>query len=211
MNIVKLLDLPDILKQFQSKNELILFGKGPSFRTGVQTKSNQMIMCVNDSINHINNCDILVINDLKNMFKIETGKLKNLKNLIIPYHIHQRNFKPDINYTYHNFCQTFNEKYQGNLIVYNLRTINVNYSDFVSLDTAISGAHTGLEFIFKFLPSIRTVSTYGIGKKNGYHPLFVPTVTKEHLKTKCSQARTNMFKNWAIALCNKFKVQLVLN
>lgn len=204
MKIIKKNNLQDIFKEYDNKNKLVIFGKGPSFQivSKNEKNDNQIFLCTNDSINYIENCDFLVINDVKNMRKVKKEKLKNLKNLIIPYHIHiklnpgskETSQGPSLDYTYLNFMNEFSEYYSGNLIVYNLKTIDKNYPEFINLDSAISSAHSGLEFILNNF-KIKKVTTYGIGIKNGYHELFVPTVTKEHIELCCSQLRTDIFRD----------------
>lgn len=217
MNPINKKKVNDILVDYkgEKKDSLVVFGKGPSFEI-VDKKENEIFLCVNDAINHIDNCDFVVINDVKNMRKIKKEKLKNLKNLLIPYHIHVKlnpgskitRQGPKLEYTYENFKKEFDEVYNGNLIVYNLRTIDANHPEFINLKTDISSAHNGIEFLTKYLPNVKNIETYGIGGKKGYHELFVNTVTKEHIIECCSQERVNIFKEWLLKFGKNHKLKI---
>lgn len=217
INVIKKCNVDELVKKYKNvkKDTLVVFGKGPSFKI-VDKKDNQIFLCVNDSLNYINDCDFLVINDVKNMRKIKKDKLSRLKNLLIPYHIHIKlnpgsditKQGPSLDYTYKNFIKEFKDSYKGNLIVFNLKSIDKNYSEFVSLKTAISSAHCGIEFLLGYLKNIKNVETYGMAGKNGYHKLFEHTVNRDHLNRCCSQIRANIFKDSLIKMTTNYNLKI---
>lgn len=207
MKIIYKKNINEIINLYKTKNQLVIFGKGPSYKPNIIKKENQIFACVNDSINHIDNCDFLIVNDLKNFKKIDDKKLKNVTNLIIPYHIHI-NWKADINFTYINVIEQLKDKFNNNLIVYNLRTINKNYKEFINLNTCMSGTHNIVEFNCSFL-KMKHIITYGIGKGSNYHKLFINTVTKEHLDIFCNKKRVNQFNKKLNQLCKDIKLEIL--
>ena len=219
MKIIKKNNIYRLVNKFKNKQKLVVFGKGHSFKIPIKKDLDTIFICINDSINYVENCDFLVINDLKNLKKIDINKLNNLKNLIIPYHIHIKEMKngkieylgPKFNFTYEDFVDAYQTIYKNNLIVYNLHTAAINYGEFITLETTISGAHNGIEFVLEYFPNVKDIETFGIGSGYGYHNLFENTEPKSHLDTFCSRSRSRFFKNELIKLIKKYEKNIKIN
>lgn len=150
---------------FSSYKKCNIFGKGPTLRYISKDENNDtLFVCINDTINIIKECDLLVCNDIESFDKIDSKYLKNCKNILIPYHIHyMAGYNPNI--TYIDVIEKIKDHFTGNLLIYNLRTANKNYDNYISLSTALTSTHTGFEFIINFIKNIDQIDFYGFAKK----------------------------------------------
>ena len=187
--------------------EAIIFGKGPTFKT-IEKKENYFFICVNQSINFVDNCDMLVINDLHNIYLINDDKIKVLKYLLIPeyLHIHQ-SFNISGHYT--NIIEYLtNKNFTGKYIVYNLKTNPNSNKELISLYTAISSGNNATDFVCMFMNSfIKNISYYGIGKfneNNNYYNLFTGN-------GKYTVDNINKITSAIELMCNKYKINYILN
>jgi len=166
INIINIKNINIIKNIFSSYKKSIIFGKGPTLKY-IEKDDNKdtLFICINNSINYIKKCDLLVCNDIESFNQINLDNLSNCNNILIPYHIHI-NCKPNKNITYKNVISKINNFFTGNLIIYNLRTAPIKYNNFISLFSATTSVHTGFEFILKFIKNIKTINFYGFLKKD---------------------------------------------
>lgn len=174
--------ISNIAKLYSNCTKAIIFGKSPSFQIIKEKQPEQFFVCVNETINHIDNCDLLVCNDIDAFDKIDLHQLKNLKNILIPYHIHI-NSSFNQNVTYNNVITKIKDYFHGNLIIYNLRTANKEHTEHITLQSTMTSAHTGFEFMGRNLPQIKLVDFYGVLKGTGYHELFKCNTQVSNLHT----------------------------
>jgi len=169
MELVKI-DKIDYFKKYQDK-ECYVFGKGPTFKVLKKNKLD-FFCCVNSTINFIDDCDLLVCNDIESFDKIILNKLKNLKYILIPYYPHKNGgFNKNINYTM--IINKIKNYFTGKLIVYNLRTSKISLEEYISLKVAITSSNTSVEFIGEFINPSK-IYTYGIAilNSNKYNNFF---------------------------------------
>ena len=166
INIINIKNINIIKNIFSSYKKSIIFGKGPTLKY-IEKDDNKdtLFICINNSINYIKKCDLLVCNDIESFNQINLDNLSNCNNILIPYHIHI-NCRPNKNITYNNVISKINNFFTGNLIIYNLRTAPIKYNNFISLLSAITSVHTGFEFILKFAKNIKIINFYGFAKKS---------------------------------------------
>ena len=63
MNIININKISLIKNYFECNDTCIIFGKGPTFKI-IKTEdisNNVAVICINDTINYINNCDLLYV------------------------------------------------------------------------------------------------------------------------------------------------------
>ena len=101
-------------------DKAIIIGKGPTFQNVIR-KEKELICAVNNSINFLDECDMLTINDIETVIKINQEKIKKLKYLIIPTYPH-KNCKFNLQSTYHIILESFKINFNGKVLLYNLVT-----------------------------------------------------------------------------------------
>lgn len=211
MNIINISKISLIKNYFECKDTCIIFGKGPTFKI-IKTEdisSNVAVICINDTINYIDNCDLLVCNDIESFKKINLKRLNNCSNILIPYHIHY-NCKADINKAYKNVIKIIEPFFTGNLIVYNLSSINKNYKEFITLKTALTSSHTAFEFIGTFIKNIKSCIFYGVAKKcDNRDAIFYNN--SNCVMNKIHQKRCKEYKDMLDKLSKSFNLSYTLN
>jgi hypothetical protein len=174
----------DIIKSyFKNTKQCIIFGKGPTFEIK-EKKDDEYFFCVNDTVNYIDKCDFLACNDIESFDNINLERLKNIKNILIPYHIHLK-CKPNKLITYKDVIKKIEPYFFGNLIVYNLKSINLNYPEFINIDIFNTTSNTIVEFIIRYLKNIKEIHTYGIGiiNKLAYNNFFLEQYKTQNKKS----------------------------
>uniref|UniRef100_A0A6C0CN92 Uncharacterized protein n=1 Tax=viral metagenome TaxID=1070528 RepID=A0A6C0CN92_9ZZZZ len=168
IKIIKKDNINVIQELFSKFKKAVVFGKGPTFKV-IEKDEDTLFCCVNETINYIDDCDILVINDIEKFSNIIPSKFTNLKCILTPYHIH-KNAKFDKNLTYNDVIMKLKDYFNGYLIVHNLaiHIPKANYDDFITLPSKVvrSTCHTSCDFIFGFLTNIVCIDTYGFGISN---------------------------------------------
>ena len=204
------------INKMKYKNEAFFFGKGPTFKKIKKTNNKQLFVCVNDSINFIEDCDLLVINDIESFNKINTKKLETLKYLLVPYYPHSKNI-PSKNISYKNIFKYIIPHFKGKIIIYNLKSGYINHEEYINLYTFSSGSLNSLELVLYYLKNINKIQFYGIGVSNnkGYSTLFVKKNEKDfkgrNYGTEYDNKRILNIKNDITTLCNKYNVSYNLN
>ena len=163
MNIISNNNFNIVEEYFKNSTQCIIFGKGPTFKPMKKSEvsDNTSIICINETINYFDDCDLLVCNDIESFDKINLNKLSNCKNILVPYHIHI-NCKPNIDITYNNVIEKIKPYFSGNFIVYNLTTTKKYYPNFIRLLSRLTSSHTAFEFIGTFIKNIKKCDFYGV-------------------------------------------------
>jgi len=170
---------------FSSYKKCILFGKGPTLKYfNKDENKDTLFVCINNTINYIKKCDLLVCNDIESFDDISLKHLENCKNILIPYHIHHKcKFNPNISYI--NVIKKIKDHFKGNLIIYNLKTAKKNYNNYINLKSRITSIHTGFEFVINYITNIDLINFYGFAKKSPNREICLYTnknAENEHLK-----------------------------
>ena len=203
LNIINKNNLNIILNLFNKKNKAIFFGKGPSFEIPSNKNINEIYICVNETVNFIDNCDLLAVNDIEAFNIIDLKKLKNIKNIIMPYHIHSKS-KFNINITYKNALEKIKNYFDGNLIIYNLNTSKKKYDNFINISSTWTSIHTSTEFVLKYL-KIKNCKFIGVCSGDGYSHYFT---NRENKKDKVhSNSRIIKYKEALISFKKKYNAE----
>ena len=170
---------------FLTYKKCIIFGKGPTLRYFDKNENNDtLFVCINNTINYIKICDLLVCNDIESFDDIDLNYLENCKNILIPYHIHYRcGFRSNI--TYLNVIKKIKDHFKGNLIIYNLKTAENKYDNYMDFKSALTSVHTGFEFIISYIKNIDLINFYGFAKNSPNREICLYTkknAENKHLK-----------------------------
>lgn len=171
--IIRKSNLKSVQKLFANKTSATILGKGPTFCVPAATSSDELIVCSNNTLNFCPRCDILVLNDVETLLKLDSEKVMASKTVLIPAHPH-KSHKPRTDLIFTIFYKYF-PNYSNPLIPYNLATIPKRYPEFFDLRSMICSPITAFEFILDYLDYIKNFNFYGVATLNevGYHPYFV--------------------------------------
>lgn len=218
-NIIYNNNLELLTTNFNNYNEAVFFGKGPSFKK-INKNKNQIFICLNESINFIDNCDILAINDYEHIDLVNKDKLVYLKYILLPEYPNIDK-KRNKNITFKHVYDKIKNNFNGYLIPYNLNNSKDNYTnkDLINIDTLISVGNCAIEFISRYFYNIQKITTYGIGIINndiGYNSKFNETVKLTNKIRSAKEYYTNnikilQIKNNIIDTCKKYNKNLLMN
>ena len=207
MNIITENKINLVVDYFKDYDKFVIFGKGPTFKEK-KKEIKEYYACVNNTINFINDCDILICNDVESFDKINLKKLNNLKFIIIPYHIHL-NKKWNKLITYNDIIKKIKDYFKGSLIIYNLNSSNIKYNDYISLESKISSSNNMIDFICKYLKNIKKIDLYGIGieKNYEYNNIFL----NKEKSSPYNYNYINKIRTHIINICTKNNLEFKLN
>jgi len=175
IDIIYKKNIDELIDEFKDIILIRVFGKGPTFKNIEKTNKNDFHIGINQSINFLSECDMLVINDLHNIFLVDKEKIKKLKYILTPEYLHIDGVFNKDGYYEKVFNHLKQNNFTGKYIVYNLRTNPESNINFIDLHSTISSSNTAIEFICVYLNKfIKKIECYGIGQ-NGkrYNKLFV--------------------------------------
>lgn len=192
-------------------NKAIIFGKGPSFRSLKKQDKNTLFVCVNDSINYIEDADVLAMNDIVTYDKINKDRLKNLKMILTPVYPHDATQTPNKYISIDFVLDKFKDTYNGKIVFFNLKTSDP-VDEYINLNTKITSANNAVEFILNYFINIKEIDFYGIGitDNNGYSDVFDNNKKQESLKLYNKKWISFIRKNIE-KLCNKKNVNYNFN
>ena len=172
-NIITKDKLDRVIELFAGKSSAIVLGKGPTFKVP-KVDCDDLIVCANTTVNFCARCDILVVNDVEVLERLEKEKVEAVNVVLIPVHPHI-NTRPSPKITFDIFYTQF-PNYTNLLTPYNLITTRTKNPDYCNLDTALSTPITGFEFAATYLKQIQFFDFYGVSSlnKSGYHKYFAP-------------------------------------
>lgn len=165
MNIITLTKIDELIaKEFSGYKECIILGKGPTFKKVESPREDTLVIGVNETVNHSDNVDMLVANDLETFGRLNLDRVKCIKHILVPNKPH-KNSSPKQDLTYKNVMRIIDKYFSGNLIVYNLGTSTAD-PQFISLPVVNTSGNTAADFVGRFTNTINRVTMYGIGVAN---------------------------------------------
>lgn len=187
-------------------NEVVIFGKGPSFKI-IEKTDNLFFIGINQTINLLDNCDMLVINDLHNIYLINDEKIKNLKYILTPEYLHINKLF-DINGTCKKVIEYLeNKNFKGKYIIFNLNTNPISNINLITLPSTISSSNTATDFVCMFMNKfIKNISYYGVGvyNDNKYTNIFTGNGSY-------NINEINLIRNHIIKTCRNYSIKYILN
>lgn len=166
---IKLLN--DLFSKYKSVR---IFGKGPTFKD-IEKKDDDLYIGINQTVNLLKKCDVLALNDLHNINKIDIKVFPKLKFIIIPEYLHIE-WKFDKKGHWTVIYDKIKDYFNGYYIVFNLVTSKFPNPLLLDLSIGISTANTVNEFVCKYLKKhITKINFHGIGIKSSqnYHEQFI--------------------------------------
>lgn len=200
-NIVSLENIKEFQTKLSEKTVGYIFGKGPTFQSRPKESDSELYFCVNDSINQIDQCDILVVNDIETFSKIDKDKLSMVPYLLLPERPHSKN-KPQLEKTWADLREWFEPWFQGQYIIYHLGTTPKLSTSVLNLPSQCSGSNTAVDLVVNYLQTIQKVELYGVGipKAFKYNSVFLtnnthnPVYSDEYIKRIRSHIETTLKK-----------------
>ena len=173
-NVIRLDNLTKIKELFATYRTCRIFGKGPTFRDITEYDDSILHVGINQAANQLTKCDVVVLNDIENIYKIDEDTYRRLKFIVIPEFPNIAEL-PQLRVTWRVILDKVSGIFNGHIIVYNLTTNPYPNSDLISLPTTISGTHTMNDFVCIYLkPYVKKIDFYGVAMpgNNTYNPLF---------------------------------------
>jgi hypothetical protein len=202
MKIIKKKDINIILEDINKNNFATIFGKGPTFKI-LEKEKNEFRICINQSSNLSPDVDMIAINDLHNIYKIHDCVYNKLKYLLIPEYLHKEKTGREKEY-YSIILKYLQDKFFGNLIIYNLKTTKQKNEELIDLFSVSSSGNTAVDFICE-QTKIKKIELYGIAVEgDNYHSEFIGNgYYKKNL--------IRFMKNYINFICEKYNVTYKLN
>jgi hypothetical protein len=181
--------------QWFFKNKTInIIGKGPTFKN-VDSDEDNIVACINNTINFVTKCDILMLNDLETINQIDISKLSNVKYIFIPEYLHFKGKKGKDNIWYKIYTKIKNY-YNGKYILFNLYDTPLKNHQIFNIDSGYSTVITFTEFLSKYNYNIiKNINYYGVGisDKLYYNKIFDDNNLWDKKKVKIVKSKLNHF------------------
>lgn len=192
---------------FSSYKYCRIFGKGPTFQDK-EKSDNILHITANQASNEVTQVDMVVVNDLHNIDKINDSVYENLKFLLIPEYIHN-NWTCDKDVTWRNVYEKVKNKFNGYYIIYNLFSSPSPNPNLITLESKKSSCNNACDFVCKYLNSfIIQIDCYGIGFKGRnekfYHDKFIGNGYYDI--ARLLSITCNIKK-----VCEEYKIKFILN
>jgi hypothetical protein len=211
----KLNALGNFEQMFNGKyNRACIFGKGSTFKD-TPKETGCLKIAVKDTINHIENADILVFNDHWFLDIVDPERLKSVWLICLPYHPH-KDCKPHPKITWMDAYEMLIKRYdyKGHILIYNLPSINRNYKELLNVESSISSGNSAMELVCMYWSKyIKHIDFYGIGirKVNGKTNGLNYNSTFHYHKKKATEKDVRRTSEWIEYICKKYKVNYQLH
>lgn len=161
-------------KIFDQYKHAIVVGKGKTFQPIEKPNEETILIGINDAINHIINPDMVLTQDIEPWLVINTSVIKNLKYIATNVFPHRDNVcwigTPKV--TYKDIIEIIKDDFKGVYTPYNLGLNSWNDENFPLLPSNGGSGGSALYFIHTNMRNIMSVTTYGLGRGTGHHPIF---------------------------------------
>ena len=202
MQIIDISSIKTISNELNNYNKVIVFGKGPTFKNIPHEDDNTLHIGINQASNMLDDIDMIVINDIHNIFKITPETLKKLKYILTPEYMNIE-LRYNVNGYWKNaYIYLINNGFTGKYIIYNLKNRRFHNNNIITLETYNTSANTAIEFICKF-SKIMEIHTYGIANGLDYGEGFSGNGLYD-------EKRINFIQNNIIQLKNKYNRNIVI-
>ena len=192
-----------ISKDLNNYNKVIVFGKGPTFKNIPRKNNETFHIGINQASNILDDIDMIVINDIHNIFKIIPETIKKLKYILTPEYMNIELRYNENGYWKNAYIYLINNGFTGKYIIYNLKNRKVHNNDIISLESYHTSANTAIEFICIFTKIIN-IHTYGVANGLNYGEGFIGNGIYDEKRIKF------IYDN-IINLKNKYNREIVIN
>lgn len=161
-------------KIFDQYKHAIVVGKGKTFQPIEKPNEETILIGINDAINHIVNPDMVLTQDIEPWLVIDSSVIKNLKYIATNVFPHQDGtwWEETPKVTYKDIIEIIKDDFKGVYTPYNLGLNSWNDENFPLLPSNGASGGGALYFIYANMRNITSVTTYGLGKGTGHHPIF---------------------------------------
>lgn len=166
MEMINLFNISQITKELNNYNKVVVFGKGPTFKNLPRDSVETLHIGINQASNILDDIDMIVINDIHNIFQLTQNAISKLKYILTPEYMNIKLRYNENGYWKNAYIFLINNGFTGKYIIYNLKNCRIRNSDIISLESYHTSANTAIEFICKFTKII-DIHTYGIA--NGFN------------------------------------------
>ena len=120
--IIKKNNINTLINDFTNISNVRIFGKGDTFDNILKTSYEEFHIGINQTVNELSECDMLVINDLHNIYLIKDEVFSKLKYILTPEYLHI-NCRFNLNGKWINvYDYLIKKKFIGKYIIYNLKS-----------------------------------------------------------------------------------------
>lgn len=203
MKMINALNISTISNELNNYNKVIIFGKGPTFKNIIRENNETFHIGINQASNILDDIDMIVINDIHNIFKIMPKTIKKLKYILTPEYMNINLRYNENGYWKNAYIYLINNGFTGKYIIYNLKNRKVHNNDIISLESYHTSANTAIEFICKFT-KIMNIHTYGVANGLNYGEGFIGN-------GKYDEKRIKYIYENIINLKNKYKKDIIIN
>ena len=208
ITIINVNNINLVENDFKNIDYVRIFGKGNTFQDVKKTSDKEFNIGINQTVNELTDCDMLVINDLHNIYLIKDEVFKKIKYILTPEYLHI-NLIFNINGYFQKIYDYIKERgFVGKYIVYNLGTNPKPNKNYINLPSKITSCNNATEFVCTFLNKfIRTISFFGVGihSDNTYNNKFISDIYKYDI------SRIDSIRRHIISSCEANKIAYVLN
>jgi len=203
MEMVNIKNISNVAKELNNYKKIIIFGKGPTFKNIPKENNETFHIGINQASNILDDIDMIVINDIHNIFKIMPNTIKKLKYILTPEYMNIELRYNQNGYWKNAYIYLINNGFTGKYIIYNLKNRKVDNNNIISLESYHTSANTAIEFICKFTKIIN-IHTYGVANGFNYGEGFIGNGTYDEKRIKY------IYDN-ILYLKNKYNREIVIN
>ena len=164
-----------LIEDFKHITTIRIFGKGATFANVLKKSSDEFHIGINQTVNELSQCDMLVINDLHNIYLLNDDVFPRIKYILTPEYLHnlvelQNGLWTKV------FKYLTEKKFKGKYIIYNLLSNPNPNPKYISLPSCLSSCNNAVDFVCIFLNTyVKNIECFGVGIFSGtnYSKLFV--------------------------------------
>ena len=207
ITIINVNNINLVENDFKNIDYVRIFGKGSTFQDVKKTSDKEFNIGINQTVNELTDCDMLVINDLHNIYLIKDEVFKKIKYILTPEYLHIK-IKFNLHGHFQKVYDYIKERgFVGKYIVYNLKSNRKPNKNYISLLSSISSCNTAIDFVCTFLNKfIKIISFFGVGihSDNNYNDKFIGN-------GKYGKLRINGIRGHIISRCKANKIKYIFN
>ena len=193
------------LYDFYRDKNINIFGKGPTFKN-IKCNENDINVCVNSTINFVDECDIFTFNDMETLDQINFKKLNNVKYIFIPEYLHHKG-KKNVKNIWFNVHLKIKDHFKGKYILFNLYDTPLKNHQILNIDSGYSSALTFSEYLIKYnYIYIKKINYYGIGISDR---LYYNKIFKKN--TLWNENNIKLIRNKLLHLVKKYNMECKFN
>ena len=203
MEMIDCQKISTISNELNNYNKVIIFGKGPTFKNIPRDNEKTLHIGINQASNILDDIDMIVINDIHNIFKITPETIKKLKYILTPEYMNIELRYNENGYWKNAYIYLINNGFTGKYIIYNLKNRKVHNNNIITFESYHTSANSAIEFICKYT-KITDIQTYGVANGFNYGEGFNGNGIYD-------EKRIEFIRNNITYLQNKYNRNIIIN